>query len=219
MSTQTPAYLSAKALTESVLLGRGPTRLERRVPRILMGLGDLARGVAARSSREPLGGRLFEIKVRSEQVPNRQSRVRLNGARDRIGLPMIDLDWRTTEQDRLSVRESVRLLAEACAVAGVGHIVLPASLDDVPWIDGIGGGWHQMGTTRMSRDPASGVVDQHCRVHSVSNLYVAGSSVFPAYGFANPTFTIITLALRLADHLASRLAAPTVRIAAAPILP
>lgn len=53
----------------------------------------------------------------------------------------------------------------------------------------------------MSGDPASGVVDANCRVHGVSNLYVAGSSVFPTCGYANATLTIVALALRLADHL------------------
>jgi choline dehydrogenase-like flavoprotein len=58
-----------------------------------------------------------------------------------------------------------------------------------------------MGTTRMSEDPANGVVDSNCRVHGVKNLFVAGSSVFPSVGFSNPTLTIIALACRLADHL------------------
>ena len=53
----------------------------------------------------------------------------------------------------------------------------------------------------MHRDPALGVVDEDCRVHGVANLYVAGSSVFPTAGAANPTLTITALALRLADHL------------------
>jgi choline dehydrogenase-like flavoprotein len=62
-----------------------------------------------------------------------------------------------------------------------------------------------MGTTRMHLDPALGVVDQHCRVHSLANLYVAGSSVFPTSGAVNPTLTIVALALRLADHIKERL--------------
>jgi choline dehydrogenase-like flavoprotein len=61
-----------------------------------------------------------------------------------------------------------------------------------------------MGTTRMHVDPKRGVVDPDCRVHGVANLYVAGSSVFPTSGYANPTFTIVALALRLADHLKTR---------------
>ena len=62
-----------------------------------------------------------------------------------------------------------------------------------------------MGTTRMSTDPRHGVVDADCRVHSVANLYVAGSSVFTTSGYANPTFTLVSLALRLADTLRMRL--------------
>jgi choline dehydrogenase-like flavoprotein len=63
-----------------------------------------------------------------------------------------------------------------------------------------------MGTTRMSDKPSEGVVDRDCVVHGVSNLYVAGSSVFPTGGMANPTFTIVALALRMAEHITGRLA-------------
>jgi choline dehydrogenase-like flavoprotein len=61
-----------------------------------------------------------------------------------------------------------------------------------------------MGTTRMSANPADGVVDPNCRVHGLANLYVAGSSVFPTAGFMNPTLTIVALAVRMAEHLKSR---------------
>jgi len=62
-----------------------------------------------------------------------------------------------------------------------------------------------MGTTRMHVDPALGVVDENCRVHGTTNLYVAGSSVFPTGGANNPTLTIVALALRLADHVKKQL--------------
>ncbi len=62
-----------------------------------------------------------------------------------------------------------------------------------------------MGTTRMHDDPARGVVDRDCRLHECSNLYVAGSSVFPTSGSAGPTLTLVALAARLADHLRSEL--------------
>jgi choline dehydrogenase-like flavoprotein len=67
------------------------------------------------------------------------------------------------------------------------------------------GGKHHIGTTRMHADPKQGVVDPDCRIHGLANLYVAGSSVFPTSGYANPTLTIVALALRLADHLKVRL--------------
>jgi choline dehydrogenase-like flavoprotein len=67
------------------------------------------------------------------------------------------------------------------------------------------GSFHHMGTTRMHGSPRRGVVDPNCQVHGVKNLFVAGSSVFPTSGFANPTLTIVALSLRLADHIKERL--------------
>jgi choline dehydrogenase-like flavoprotein len=67
------------------------------------------------------------------------------------------------------------------------------------------GGKHHMGTTRMADDPRHGVVDRDCRVHGIENFYIGGSSVFATGGHANPTYTIVQLALRLGDHLAGEL--------------
>ena len=66
---------------------------------------------------------------------------------------------------------------------------------------------HHMGTTRMATDPAQGVVDADCRVHGLTNLYIGGSSVFPTGGYVNPTYSIVQMALRLADHLEDELRA------------
>jgi len=63
------------------------------------------------------------------------------------------------------------------------------------------GGHHHAGTTRMASSPDQGVVDADCKVFGLANLYVAGNSVFPTAGSMNPTFTIVALTLRLADHL------------------
>jgi choline dehydrogenase-like flavoprotein len=71
----------------------------------------------------------------------------------------------------------------------------PADSQDAAW------GFHHMGTTRMAAEPSGGVVDVNCLVFGTTNLYVAGSSVFPTGGCANPTFMIVTLAHRLVDHL------------------
>ena len=67
------------------------------------------------------------------------------------------------------------------------------------------GGYHHMGTTRMAADPRHGVVDGDCRVHGYRNLYITGSSTFATAGWANPTFTIVALALRLGEHLERKL--------------
>jgi choline dehydrogenase-like flavoprotein len=64
---------------------------------------------------------------------------------------------------------------------------------------------HHIGTTRMSNDPTQGVVDANLKVHSLGNQYVGGFSVFPATGISNPTLTIITLSIRLAEYLSKAL--------------
>ena len=69
------------------------------------------------------------------------------------------------------------------------------------WLAAMDWGNHHLGTTRMSADPKTGVVDAHGQVHGVPNLYVAGSSVFPTYGASNPTLNLLALTLRLGDQL------------------
>ncbi len=53
----------------------------------------------------------------------------------------------------------------------------------------------------MVHSPQQGVIDADCKLHGVENLYLVGGSVFPTCGYANPTFTLVAMALRLADHL------------------
>ena len=151
--------------------------------------------------------------VRAEQAPNPRSRIRLSNSKDILGLPCPELDWQLSSQDKETVTVLVDTLQSEFERLGMG--VLRKS----DWLDGeasewpvdlsIGnhpiGGYHHMGTTRMSVNPATGVVDGDCRVHNYQNLYVAGSSVFPTSGWANPTLTIMALSLRLADHLDTRL--------------
>ena len=73
--------------------------------------------------------------------------------------------------------------------------------DDAAWRASVGDAAHPAGTTRMSSNAGSGVVDVNLRVHGVEDLHVIGSSVFPTCGYANPTLTIVALAIRLAGHL------------------
>ncbi len=146
--------------------------------------------------------------LRSEQAPNPESRVSLGDETDALGQPTLRLDWRFTEVDHLSLVRSARLYAAILGRTGLGRIKF------APWIESerpkwwrhLKPGWHHMGTTRMAADPTRGVVDTNGRVFDVDNLFVAGSSVFPTSGVAPPTLTIIALALRLAEHLETRLA-------------
>jgi choline dehydrogenase-like flavoprotein len=156
---------------------------------------------------EPVAGgyRLWSF---CEQVPNPDSRVTLGSERDALGMPRIQLDWRLTEQDKRSLRRTHAILATEFGRTGVGRIQLLEWLQDPSnrWSDELRGGFHHMGTTRMTDDPKRGVVDRQCRVHGMANLYISGSSVFPTSGTANPTLTLVALAVRLAEHLKADLA-------------
>ncbi len=85
-----------------------------------------------------------------------------------------------------------------------GQFIEWLTSEDNTWPPDLHGGNHHMGTTRMADDPKKGVVDKNCRVHSVGNLYVAGSSVFSTCSYVNPTLTIVAMSLRLADYLKQR---------------
>jgi choline dehydrogenase-like flavoprotein len=143
----------------------------------------------------------------AEQAPNPDSRVRLADERDALGLPRIALDWRLTELDKRSLQAGHQAVAEELGRTGLGRLQIDDWLmaDLTTWTADLDGGHHHMGTTRMSADPAQGVVDADGRVHGIANLYVAGSSTFPTCGSANPTLTVVALALRLAEHLRQRL--------------
>jgi choline dehydrogenase-like flavoprotein len=161
----------------------------------------LSDGDNADKSPEPGAGAVWlGIGCACEQVPNPASRVSLSTERDALEQPKIRLNWRLTAQDRHSVIEHMRSLALEFGALDIGRMMLKVE-DDGRWPELVVGGNHHMGTTRMSDDPRRGVVDRNARVHGTDNLYVAGSSVFPTSGAANPTLTIVAMTLRLADHL------------------
>jgi len=140
--------------------------------------------------------------VTSEQAPNPRSRVTLGASHDRLGQPRARLEWRMTTRDLASLRGTVATAADTLESAGLGRVV---PVVDQPWgFPRIHGCWHAMGTTRMSVDPRGGVTDPFGRVHSMENVYVAGSSVFPTGGASTVTLSIVALAVRLADHLLGR---------------
>lgn len=146
------------------------------------------------------------VHLTTSPAPNPDSRVRLNGERDRFGWRRIDLDWRMSAIDRRTVQFAAVHFARLIASHDIGRLrvadwILQSEMRFPGPAEEEAVGNHHMGTTRMADDPKHGVVDRDCRVHGIDNLYIAGSSVFPTYGHVNPTFTIVQLALRLADHL------------------
>jgi len=143
----------------------------------------------------------YELEFHAEQAPNPDSRLMLSNERDALGMPRLKIDWRITDLDLASLERSYSLLSRELALRKVGRLDYNVEkLVAKAKRHGIVGG-HHVGTTRMSVDSRRGVVDSNCRVHGVGNLYVASASVFPTSGQANPTLTLLALALRLADHL------------------
>jgi len=170
-------------------------------------LADLARDTAplAGDVRQAVTGTtVATMLLRCEQAPNRDSRVTLGAERDALGLRRVRLDWRFTDLDHRSMASAVALLSSEIGRLGLGVVKVDPPAGE--FLEPAVGGPHQLGTLRMSNDPRRGVVDANCRVHGVENLYVAGGGVFPSGGYANPTLTIVALALRLADHLQRELA-------------
>lgn len=142
--------------------------------------------------------------TRMEQSPNPSSRIMLDTEKDPLGVPRVMLDWKLSALEKRSYRKLIETIGVACGVSGTGRVRLHEWLhdeNDVSWPDHVAGGWHHMGTTRMHENSKKGVVNENCKVHGISNLYVAGSSCFPTAGSANPTYTIVAMTLRLADHL------------------
>jgi choline dehydrogenase-like flavoprotein len=143
----------------------------------------------------------------AEHAPNLESRILLGHQVDEFGMPRVQARIRFSEIDYRTVTEFYRQLNWALRSGDLGFVEYDeAGLEQ--YLDRITSRFnsvaHHFGTTRMSSDPRSGVVDPKCKVHSIRNLYVSGASVFPTSGHANPTLTIMALALRLAEHIASR---------------
>jgi choline dehydrogenase-like flavoprotein len=144
---------------------------------------------------------LYSLDFHAEQQPNRSSRVSLTQERDALGVPRISVDWRYTRGDVDTVERALALLAEDFKRSGVGTFDYdPATIEFEMTRYGAYGG-HHIGTARMGTDPRTSVVDANCRVHGIANLYLAGAATFPTSGQANPTLTIVALALRLAQRL------------------
>jgi choline dehydrogenase-like flavoprotein len=148
----------------------------------------------------------IRLRAAWEQEPRYDNRVSLSAtAKDRFGIPLTTLYWRKGALDKKTIQANVTQFNSWLMARKFGRLRLD------PWVLGNApyptndelAGFHHMGGTRMSDSPRTGVVDANCLVHGSKNLYVAGSSVFATGGQANPTLSIVQLALRLADHIAA----------------
>jgi len=150
--------------------------------------------------------RITRVRLRNfmEMEPASDNRVVLGTERDAFDNPLPLVKSRCTALDQRSLVALHHRLGDALERAGIGHLESDLAVAEDA------GGWsidrdasHHLGTTRMGEDPRASVTDPNARVHGVTNLFVAGGSLFPTSGCANPTYTIVALSIRLADHLAA----------------
>lgn len=197
-------YESLRVLIRAARNGHLPDHWDEHVGRVIGDIDGTADALLRRARGIQADPRVQRVALRTEQVPNRDSRVTLAATKDALDMPKARLIWRLGEQDERTLRRGRELLAAELGRAGLGRMQVAETESD-RLSDYALGGHHHMGTTRMASDPARGVVDSDCRVHGVSNLHMAGSSVFTTAGFANPTLNLVALAVRLGRHLRRRL--------------
>jgi choline dehydrogenase-like flavoprotein len=164
---------------------------------IINGLWSMARGKSLPRRMGPL-----HLDAVIEQPPDPESRITLSGQSDALGMPLARIDWRIGQMERrtaiyLGHAVNGALLRAGLPAADLTDWIQNRRPENACFIDQA----HPIGTTRMSDRESQGVVDRNCRVHGMDNLFIAGSSVFPTGGHANPTLMIVAMAIRLADHL------------------
>ena len=153
-------------------------------------LGKITGAILAANSNLPrwvadqIAARSFDFYAMSEDLPNPDSRVTLKNGR-------IKLDWQRSNWD--AHLQLVAALKRSLRRAGFPIVLAKAFDRRTPS--------HQCGTARMGDDPASSVVDSHCRSHDHPNLYIVDASVLPTSAAVNPALTIAALALRAGRHI------------------
>ena len=172
----------------------------------LMGVDYLSAPLFSREWEGSPRTRLYHLLVRFEPLPDPESRLSLSRQKDRYGVRRVRLDWKVHGLEFECLERILDLVARKIGAANLGRVlqIFQNRLIDREILGTYQS--HHLGTTRMARNPDQGVVNVDGKVHSMENLYIAGSSVFPTFGFANPTLTIVALTVRLASHLRSRLA-------------
>ncbi len=147
----------------------------------------------------------YSLHYHTEQSPNFESKVTLSNDRDTLGVPRLLVDFRVHDLDVESIVRSHQLIDEQLKKYECGKVIYNQQDVRGHIREQIGVGGHHIGTTRMAKEESKGVVNEHCRVHGVRNLFIASSSVFPTSSQANPTLTIVAIAARIAAHLKENL--------------
>lgn len=146
----------------------------------------------------------FQVPLMMEQTPYRENRVSLSNRRDKHGIGLLNINWRITNKDKERLWRAIDIFSMEMGKQGLGRVRSLKERSSRLFADQIGFGHHHMGTTRMSNSPEDGVVDSEQKVFGVSNLFMAGCSVFSTGGHVPPTLTIVATTIRLADIIANK---------------
>jgi choline dehydrogenase-like flavoprotein len=153
----------------------------------------------------PSPANAYPLCYHGEHLPHRQSRVEPTDELDALGMPRLRTHLHFSDLDVAAVRRAHELLDRTLRAQGLGRVEFLHDDVEEAVREQLFGGYHQSGTTRMSADPADGVLDANLAVHGFEDLFVASSSAFPTSSQANSTFMLTAFAVRLADHLAAEL--------------
>ena len=143
--------------------------------------------------------RRFILRAYLDQYPDHNNRVFLSSNKDIYGLPKVSINWQFNNIDKIDFLGFFKNFQKYFFNHNLGNIYSNInSLKEWP-LKGIHS--HFIGTTRMGNNPSNSVVDINCKVHDITNLFIAGPSIFPSSGYANPFLTIIAFSLRLSEYL------------------
>ncbi|MCC5974543.1 MAG: GMC family oxidoreductase [Rubellimicrobium sp.] len=175
-------------------------RRQATAPGVFKGLGLWTFDLVGRAARLQRRARMAVLRGFLDQYPDPENRLTRSFAIDEGGMPKVNIRWRFTEADRASVLAFLDRLGARLAAAGVGQLDSSGLRASDDWeLTALHS--HFMGGTRMGIDPRRSVTDAQGKVHGVPNLFIAGPSLFPTFGNANPVMTITALSLRLAERV------------------
>ncbi|MFT5421148.1 MAG: hypothetical protein ACI9D5_001903 [Candidatus Endobugula sp.] len=199
-------WAAVSDLVATLKFRKGNQRFIKNIKSIIFNMSEFIQGLYRRIVKhrpQLMHAKKVQIHCMLEQLPDPNSRVTLSKEKsDVLGMPISVIDWKISELERKTAIRMRELICQEFLRLGLPTPkILPHLDDDASWKSFSSEKAHPTGTTRLSDDPNKGVVDTNLQVHGIEGLFVAGSSVFPTAGAANPTLMIVALAIRLADHM------------------
>ena len=140
-----------------------------------------------------------------EEEPKENNKIILDEEKDKSGIPMVKLLYKKSHYSLKTAKLFLEEFGNLCLKDDLGRIAIKDSIYNLEEFENLGASCHHMGGTRMGIEKFNSVVNKDLKVHNINNLYINGSSSFVTGGYTNPTFTIVQLAVRLAEKIKERL--------------